>query len=124
MYMDGVRRMGNSLFLMEQFARRLKDRARQLGLSNAEVARRVGLSERRYGHYVRGVREPDFGTLVRICSVLDVTPNDLLLSRGPAASSRHERWLSRLIVVGRKLATEDLQLAVEQVEILAAHRQL
>jgi transcriptional regulator with XRE-family HTH domain len=53
---------------MDLFAKRLRERARQLQLSDAEVARRAGLAERRYGHYVRGMREPDYATLVRICA--------------------------------------------------------
>jgi len=35
---------------MDVFAKRLRTRARELGLSDAEVARRAGLTERRYGH--------------------------------------------------------------------------
>jgi transcriptional regulator with XRE-family HTH domain len=57
-----------------------------------EVARRAGLSERRYGNYVSGRREPDLATLVRIASVLAMTPNDLLgsqaLKKGPADLAR------------------------------------
>src|SRR6266851_10261829 len=65
---------------MDFFAKRLRARARELELSDAEVARRAGLAERRYGHYVRGTRAPDFTTLLRISAVLDATPNDLLLA--------------------------------------------
>ena len=36
----------------------------QLGLSDAEVARRAGLSERRYGYYATGEREPNLATLL------------------------------------------------------------
>lgn len=107
---------------MEPFARRLRERARQLELSDAEVARRAGLAERRYGHYVRGTREPDFATLLRICTVLDATPNDLLLTdKGPKPAA-HERWLSRLTAAGRRLDTDDVRLAVRQVEALTDHR--
>jgi transcriptional regulator with XRE-family HTH domain len=63
---------------MKIFAERLKDRAAVLGLSNAEVARRTGLSERRYGHYVSGSREPDLATLARIARALGTSPNHLL----------------------------------------------
>jgi hypothetical protein len=59
---------------------------------------------------------------MRICAVLDVTPNDLLLSDAPPHSSAQERWLSRLVAIGRKLDTEDLKLAVRQIEALAQHR--
>jgi transcriptional regulator with XRE-family HTH domain len=108
---------------MDLFAKRLRERARQLDLSDAEVARRAGLAERRYGHYVRGMREPDYATLVRICGVLDVTPNDLLLPDRPSRQSPHDRWLSRLIAAGRQLGLDDLRLAVRQIEALIAHRQ-
>jgi transcriptional regulator with XRE-family HTH domain len=63
---------------MTLFASRLRQRAEELGISNAEAARRVGLSERRYAHYVSGKREPDLATLVRISEVLGTTPNWLL----------------------------------------------
>lgn len=97
------------------------ERARQLELSDAEVARRAGLAERRYGHYVRGTREPDFATLLRICATLDVTPNDLLLAAAPRPSA-HSRWLSRLIAAGRKLEPDDVRLVAHQVEALLGHR--
>ena len=107
---------------MEVFAERLRERARQLGLSDAEVARRIGLEERRYGHYVRGAREPDFATLLRICSVLDLTPNELLIPSRASKPQAHDLWLSRLTAVGRKLNAEDVKLAVRQVEAILKHR--
>lgn len=63
---------------MDLFAENLRKRAVELGISHAEVARRAGLSERRYGNYVSGRREPDLATLVRIARVLETTPNVLL----------------------------------------------
>jgi transcriptional regulator with XRE-family HTH domain len=107
---------------MELFGKRLRERAKQLDLSDAEVARRAGLAERRYGHYVRGHREPDFRTLMRICAVLDLTPNDLLLSDAPARPTARERWMSRLFVAARALDVGGLRLAVRQIEALVAHQ--
>ena len=107
---------------MESFAKRLRERARQLELSDAEVARRAGLSERRYGHYVRGTREPDFQTLLRICDVLDVSPNELLLPQKSGKPTAESRWLSRLTAAARKLETDDVKLAALQIEVLADHR--
>ena len=63
---------------METFANNLRKRAEELGISNAEAARRADLSERRYGNYVSGRREPDLATLVRIAQVLQTTPDALL----------------------------------------------
>lgn len=108
---------------MEILAKRLKERARQLDLSDAEVARRSNLAERRYGHYVRGSREPDFQTLLRICRVMGVTPNDLLLNENPVSkSSAQDRWVARLLSVAKQLEVDDVKLAVRQVEILLDHR--
>jgi len=107
---------------MDIFAKRLRERARQLDLSDAEIARRAGLAERRYGHYVRGNREPDFATLLRICAVLDVTPNDLLMEGASRQATSRQRWLSRLLAAGRGLDIDNLKLAVRQVETLVAHQ--
>ena len=108
---------------MEGVGKRLRKRARELDLSDAEVARRVGLGVQRYGHYVAGRREPDLATLVRICRALDVTPNDVLL--GPMKSigrSRIEKLCARLNAAANVLETDDLQVAVKQVEVLVEHR--
>lgn len=63
---------------MKIFADNLKNRAVELGISSAEAARRAGLSERRYGNYVSGRREPDLATLLKIAEVLESSPNILL----------------------------------------------
>ncbi len=106
---------------MKSLATRLRERARQLGLSDAEVGRRAGLSERRYGNYVRGAREPDLATLVRICVVLDVTPNDLLLAERLAPQGDGGR--SRLLAAWNALEKEDTRLAIELVEAVQRSRQ-
>jgi transcriptional regulator with XRE-family HTH domain len=106
---------------MEPLAKRLRERARELGLSDAEVGRRAGLSERRYGNYTRGVREPDLATLVRICAVLDLTPNELLADQ-TAPAPGHAVWLSRLNAVARHLSEDDLRVAVLQIEALRSGR--
>jgi transcriptional regulator with XRE-family HTH domain len=107
---------------MESFGRRLRARAKQLGLTDAAAARRCGLSERRFGYYVRGTHEPDYTTLLKICATLDTTPDALLLPV-PAAKPRSEdKLLSRLAGTSRTLDPDDLQLAAALVETLANHR--
>ena len=108
---------------MQVFAQRIRQRARELGLSDAEVARRAGLSERRYGYYATGEREPNLGTLVRICEVLGATPNDLLLPEGkPPPQSRRDRVLARVSSATDHLSVAELELAACQIECLTAHR--
>lgn len=57
---------------------RLRARAQELGLKGAEVARRAGLSPRRYSNYVSGRREPDLRSLQRIGNALKTSVDALL----------------------------------------------
>lgn len=108
---------------MEPFASNLRKRAEALGISNAEAARRAGLSERRYGNYVSGRREPDLATLARIAKVLATTPNDLL---GEEVSTAHqssdELARHRIIAATTVLGEDDLERVAVMVEALARTR--
>lgn len=108
---------------MQVLGQKLRSRAKELGFSNAEVARRAGLSERRYGFYVTGDREPDLSTLLRICKVLATTPNVLLsVSQEGKESSNRSVLIERLRTAGRALSEHDLQALVIQAEALVIHR--
>ena len=63
---------------MREVGEKLQARARELGLTDAEVARRLGLAQGRYSNYVNGAREPDLATLARICRELAISPDELL----------------------------------------------
>ena len=100
----------------------LRARARELGLTDAEVARRAGLGARRYGHYVTGQREPDVRTLMLICKVLGTSPNYLLgFEQARRRKSGRDKLVERLIAAIEMLDEQDLRLAVAQVEAIAAH---
>lgn len=62
---------------MQGLGDRLRQRARELGLTDSEVARRLGLSQARYANYVADKREPDYRTLLDICRILSLSPDDL-----------------------------------------------
>lgn len=82
---------------MDIFAKRLRERAEQLGISNAEAGRRAGLDERRYAHYANGRREPDLATLVKIAEALRTTPDWLLgVSSGGDADEQRTSLFDRL----------------------------
>ena len=48
------------------------------GMTQAEVAEAAGLSDRTYADIERGTVNMRIETLLRICSVLKITPNDIL----------------------------------------------
>lgn len=107
---------------MEVFAKNLRQRAQELGLANAEVARRVGLSERRYAHYVSGRNEPDLAMLLKIADVLQSTPNDLLVERNATANDKRAILVDRLTAAATVMTDDDLQAAVAQAEAVVALR--
>jgi transcriptional regulator with XRE-family HTH domain len=63
---------------MEIFAKRIRDRAAELGLSLAQVARKADVSERSFAHYAADRSEPDLASLVRIARALGVTTDYLV----------------------------------------------
>ena len=62
-------------------------------------------------------------TLLKICSILDTTPNNLLgLAKKARDRGPRERLQARLSAASNALSTDDLQMAVIQIEALVAHR--
>lgn len=107
---------------MEIFASNLRKRAEELEISNAEAARRSGLTERRYGNYVTGRREPDLATLVRIAEALEITPNELLGLGGETAFSHEKLLKDRLNSAANAMDSSQLEMVVIQAEALVAGR--
>lgn len=99
----------------------LRARARELGLSDAEVARRLGLAQPRYAHYVSGVREPDFATFARICRALAMSPNEALgFEVRPERTSEVERLRERVDAAVEVMDTPTLRTAAALLDVLAS----
>lgn len=108
---------------MEPFATNLRRRAERLGISNAEVARRAGLSDRRYGNYVSGRREPDLSTLVRIANVLGTSVDELIgMNLDEQVRTSEELFQERIVAAVQALRSDDLQRVAIMIEALACAR--
>lgn len=105
---------------MEAFSENIRKRAADLGISHSEVARRLGISERRYAHYVRGDREPDLNLLVRIARILESSP-DALLGVETKMEGRRQALMQRISAAASRLDEDSLELAAEQVQLIARH---
>lgn len=107
---------------MNSFAMKLRERAAALGLSNAEVARRAGLTERRYAHYVSGDREPDLATLVKVAEVLQTSPDLLLgvIGTDDGAPMPRKLLLDRLVASAEQLSDQDVERFIFQMEAVGA----
>ena len=78
---------------------------RARGLSQAELARRLGVSASAMGMYEQGRREPSAQTLVTIAQALGVTTDYLLTGiPGPGQEERlNQMLLSRITTADRRL---------------------
>ena len=104
---------------MEGFGDRLRARARELGFSDAEVARRAGLGQTRYAGYVTDRHEPDFATLRRICAVLGISASDLL-GTPMSVTSGAQALRARISSAAEALDERSLEIAAVVVDGLVA----
>lgn len=108
---------------MDTFSRNLRAKIAETGQKHAEIARRLGLHERRFAHYISGSREPDLTTLVKIAKALGTTPNQLLgLYDEGFDSAEQAELVDRLMLTAKEMETADLQVTVVQAEALLALR--
>lgn len=105
---------------MKIFTERLRQRAVDLGISNAQAARRVGILERRYANYITGEREPDLDMLAKIAKVLETTPDYLLGFGETPDKSKRAKLMARLNSAARMLPDSELELVAVQLDALAA----
>ena len=104
---------------MEGQGKILRERAKTLGLSDSEIARRLGLSQARYHNYVSDTAEPDLGTLVRICRVLGTSPDEVLLfAEEIAPRTASETVRERVMSAAAALEGETLAYTADLVEAM------
>lgn len=61
-----------------EFSERLKDLRRQAGLTQVEVAEKLGISQPAYASWERGVKKPTQENLVKIAQILNVSVDYLI----------------------------------------------
>ena len=69
---------------------------KRLGLTQAEVAEAAGLSDRTYADIERGTVNMRIETVLRICNVLHITPDDILTQRDHTLGSMQTELLEKL----------------------------
>jgi transcriptional regulator with XRE-family HTH domain len=104
---------------MEKFGKNLRVRARQLGLTDAAVARMVGISARRYGFYVTGDRDPDLSTLVKIADALQAPVDDLLRGGERASLSSSDALKAKIVGIASSLTEPGLELLADIAAVVA-----
>lgn len=70
-----------------EFAQRLRERRKELGLTVSQCAAYLQKTQPAWSLYETGLRLPKLDELLKICHLLDTTPNDLLGVTPPPSSS-------------------------------------
>lgn len=78
--------IGNKLFYFRK----------KLGLTQAEVAEAADLSTRTYANIERGNANMRIETILKICKVLNITPDDVLTQNDNKASINQQDVLNKL----------------------------
>ena len=75
---------------------RLHAKRKIYGMTQLEVAAAAELSERTYADIERGNVNMRIETLLRICDVLHITPDEILTEEDSSVSSRQDELIERL----------------------------
>lgn len=63
---------------LEDIQKRLKEAIKCSGLSQKEIAEKLGINPSTVSKYVRGEAFPSIDTLANLCEILDVSSDDIL----------------------------------------------
>lgn len=86
---------------------------RRLGMTQSEVAEAARLSDRTYADIERGTVNMRIETLLRICNVLHITPDDIFTEAIPFSSIQQEELMNRLNACNQK----DKETALRLLEV-------
>ena len=98
------------------WGKRLKEKARALGLSDADVARGLGITQGRYSTYCNESRQPDLLLFARICAFLGTTPDEIL--GVTEVEPGRKRLVARLVGSLRKLDDNGLELVAAALDAI------
>lgn len=88
---------------------------KKVGMTQAEVAESAGISDRTYADIERGTVNMRVETLLRICSVLKITPNDILLTEAEDPVEDLSKIIGDLSPNRRKTAIKILEAYIKGI---------
>ncbi len=84
------------IFDSRKIGNRLLALRKSMGMTQAEVAEAAGLADRTYADIERGTTNMRTETLLQICNVLHITPDEILTEGSITLSSKQEELIERL----------------------------
>lgn len=84
------------VFDSRKIGNRLLAFRKRMGMTQAEVAENAGLSDRTYADIERGSANMRTETLLKICEVLHITPDEVLTEESNTLAEKQEELIARL----------------------------
>ena len=81
---------------------KLHDYRKKMGMTQAEVAEAANLADRTYADIERGNVNMRLETVLRICQVLHITPDEILTEDVPSMISKQDELWARLKMLSPK----------------------
>lgn len=66
------------MIVLEQIRYKLTEAIKLSGMTQTELAKRLGINQATVAHYVKGDKLPALDTLANLCAVLDLDANEIL----------------------------------------------
>ncbi len=106
------------IFDMRTIGNKLLAFRRRMGMTQAEVAEAAGLSDRTYADIERGSVNMRTETVLRICQILHITPDEILTENAETVASRQAELWERLNACNPKDKETALQLLTVYLQSL------
>lgn len=98
------------IFDLRTIGNKLLTIRKRMGMTQAEVAEAAGLSDRTYADIERGSVNMRTETILRICNVLHITPDEILTEERTSLAARQAELIERLNTCNPKDKETALQL--------------
>ncbi len=66
------------MITLEQIQKRLAEVIKQSGMTQTEIAQKIGIKQQQISCYINGQKMPALDTLANLCKILDVDANYIL----------------------------------------------
>ncbi len=84
------------IFDMQKIGNKLLNARKRLGLTQAQVAEKAGLSDRTYADIERGSTNMRTETLLHICQALQITPDEIFTESNSSITIQQEEIIKKL----------------------------
>ena len=98
------------IFDLRTIGNKLLTIRKRMGMTQAEVAEAAGLSDRTYADIERGSVNMRTETILRICNVLHITPDEILTEESTSLAAKQAALIERLNTCNTKDKETALQL--------------